>query len=153
MFNNNNIAFQSQASWGRLKLKPTKSPKSRFRHFNSNAPEIRLGNLMFPSSCVPFSCVLPYQILLMLLSTLMCGKLISHHKLISQSEIFLLQMETTFVFFQQQCYQHFHYTHNDMLSSGYICLTFFELCKSVYMFSHYISEALPFFPHLFEDIR
>jgi hypothetical protein len=24
--NNNNIAFQSQASWGRLELKPTKSP-------------------------------------------------------------------------------------------------------------------------------
>ena len=36
--NNNNIAFQSQASWGRLELKPTKSPKSRFRHFNSCFP-------------------------------------------------------------------------------------------------------------------
>jgi hypothetical protein len=50
---------------------------------DKNAQEIRSGNLMFPSSCVPFSYVLPYQILLMLLSTLMCGKLISHHKLIS----------------------------------------------------------------------
>ena len=29
---NNNIAFPSQASWGRLELKSTKSPKSRFRH-------------------------------------------------------------------------------------------------------------------------
>ena len=30
---NNNIAFQSQASWGRVELKPTKSTKSRFSHF------------------------------------------------------------------------------------------------------------------------
>ena len=33
--NNNIIVFQSQSSWGRLELEPTKSPKSRFMHFNS----------------------------------------------------------------------------------------------------------------------
>jgi len=41
---------------------------------------------MFPYSYVPFipfTCVLPYHILLILLSTLKRGKLNSHHKLIS----------------------------------------------------------------------
>jgi hypothetical protein len=32
------IDFQSQASWGRLELKPNKSHKSRFRHMNSCFP-------------------------------------------------------------------------------------------------------------------
>jgi hypothetical protein len=32
---NNNIAFQSQASWGRLKLKPNKSHKLGFRHMKA----------------------------------------------------------------------------------------------------------------------
>ena len=31
-YNNNNISFQSQASWGRLELKPTKSLKSPTWH-------------------------------------------------------------------------------------------------------------------------
>nr|TKW21525.1 hypothetical protein SEVIR_4G125000v2 [Setaria viridis] len=33
--NNNNIAFQPQASWGRLELKPNKSHKSGFGHMNT----------------------------------------------------------------------------------------------------------------------
>nr|XP_034594131.1 uncharacterized protein LOC117855843 isoform X3 [Setaria viridis] len=31
LYNNNNIAFQSEASWGRLELKPNKSHKPGFR--------------------------------------------------------------------------------------------------------------------------
>ena len=58
------------------------------------------------------------------------------HKLISQSEIFLLQMDIIFLSNST--------THvlSDILSSGYICLTFFLIVKSVYIFSSYIPDYM-----------
>jgi len=60
--NNNNIAFQSQVSWGRLELKPIESPKSRFRHFNSCFSSFQISFYCLPH--INFGLPLPLLILL-----------------------------------------------------------------------------------------
>ena len=81
--NNNNIVFQSQANWGRLELKPTKSPKSQFRHFNSCFPSTPIQTQIsryIPSFQISFYCLphvnfglpLPLLILLAWLRTPQC---------------------------------------------------------------------------------
>ena len=81
--NDINIAFQSQASQGRLQLKPTKSPKSQFRHFNSCFPSTPIQTQIsryIPSFQISFYCLshvnfglpLPLLILLAQLRTPQC---------------------------------------------------------------------------------